>query len=314
MENIDTPPDTVAVRKALLQHRKALAEIRGSRANSAEAQLATPKDKRTAENLSVTFNDSQSAESSEGKLRELLLYKNPAATFIVGFGCFVFLSAAKYLSEAGATSSLTFICHIILARIAYNVTKSILSAESKATLLSSVELEKLVWISKASLYKMAAIHDTYISGEKPLKTMYVCIGLWVTSILGRYFTLHVILTSALFLLFSVPYLLHSHWYALQPIATDIKHAVKLKCISWGVTRKRRILAITILCFFVWYLSSWPSRISGILTGLLAIRCSLKPHEIAVIREQTAPLTQSVKKSARRFSLAANEFAQKTLRT
>eukprot|EP00890_Picochlorum_soloecismus_P004198 jgi/Picsp_1/477/NSC_00475-R1_hypothetical protein COCSUDRAFT_54200 [Coccomyxa subellipsoidea C-169] len=314
MENIDTPPDTIAVRKALLQHRKALAEIRGSRANFAEVQLATPKDRRTVENLSVTFNDTLRAENLERRLRELLLYKNPAATFIVALGCFVFLSAVKYLSEAGATSSLKLICHIILGRIAYNVAKSIFSGESKATLLSSEELEKLELFSKMSLHKMAAIHDAYISGEKPLKTMYVCIGLNLTSYLGSFFTVHSIVTTSLFLLFSVPYLLHSHWDTIQPIIADIKYALKILCASWGVTRKRRIIAITILCLFIWCRSSWPSRISAILTGLLAIRCSLKPHEIAVIREQTAPLTQSVKKSARRFSIAANEFAQKTLRS
>jgi len=314
MENIDTPPHTIAVRKALLQHRRALAEIRGSRANSAEVQLATPKDRGTVENLSVTFNDSSKAEPLEDRVRDLLLYKNPAATVVVALGCFVLLSAAKYLSEVGATSCLTFICHIVLARITYNVAKSILSGESKATLLHSKELVRLEFLSKTILHRMAAIHDTYISGENPLKTMYVCIGLNLTSYLGSFFTVHGILTFALFLLFSVPYLLHSHRYALQPIATDIIYALKLKCTSLGVTRKRRILAITILCLFVWYRSSWPSRISAILTGLLAIRCSLKPHEIAVIREQTAPLTRSVKKSARRFSIAANEFAQKTLRT
>jgi hypothetical protein len=56
-----------------------------------------------------------------------------------------------------------------------------------------------------------------------------------------------------------------------------------------------------LVSFVWLCSGWANRLIGIFMVLLWVRCTLNSEEVQAIRQQAAPLTMSVKKSAKRFS-------------
>jgi hypothetical protein len=106
----------------------------------------------------------------------------------------------------------------------------------------------------------------------------------------------------------------NNWEAVQDFFSQANEKIAEKYLALGLTRKQQVLSVFSVLCFLWMRSSWTSRLCGILMGALTIRCNLKPSEIAALREKAAPLTLSCKKRAARFSVAASDFAVRTLGT
>ena len=80
----------------------------------------------------------------------------------------------------------------------------------------------------------------------------------------------------------------------------------------GLTRRQKGLALVLSLAGLWSLVSWPTRLTAVLAGALAIRANLRPTEVEAIMSHAAPYTQSVQKRARRLSIAAAGFASSRL--
>lgn len=107
MENLQTPPDTVAVRKALLHHRRALADI--NVANNLQDGFATPpakvEDARLEERIPVPITPFRKFEK---RVEDLILYRNPTVSFLaVIIGSLVLSSVRYFTSGENGVSLLT---------------------------------------------------------------------------------------------------------------------------------------------------------------------------------------------------------------
>lgn len=316
MEIENTPPDTVAVRKALLNHRRALADLRDS--SNLEDSFRTPK---TVRNRSCIINQGIKRDNHVlVAIQDLVLYKNPVATvMVVVAGSFV-TSFGRYItSESTGISLITIVCNILLARVGYHVGKSIFSTESteQTKLVGGREVERFTELMGNCINFAASLHDEYITAESPYRSLTVASCLWGLSIAGRYFSISQFIMFAFLGIFTVPYAVHHNRKILSHIIQRWKASIQERWSRFGLTKFQRNGTIVFLLFSCWVCSGWSNRMIGLLMILLWVRCTLKPHEMKAIREQAAPLTRSVKKSARRWTMAfqeASEFASRSRRT
>jgi len=112
--------------------------------------------------------------------------------------------------------------------------------------------------------------------------------------------------------FTLPYALYTNKDSIDAVCSGVAGAAHARWAALGISRKQKAAGLFVLICTIWMRISWSNRLIGLLMGALAIRCNLKPAEVAAIREHAAPLTISVKKRAARMSIAASDFAQRTL--
>jgi len=312
MENIITPPDTVAVRKALLHHRRALADIRGT--TNQQQDFSTPDSKSISRRQKPEQKQERIKESLnnvEKRLINLIYYKNPGVSFLTLVAGTVLLSSVRYLFLGDhGVSCFAFICYLILSRIVFNTGRIIFTSPGKPSkLLGSKAVQDMLQASERSILLLASLHDSYISIEDPSKTLYIGGGAWILSMIANYLSIWSIISFSFFGIFTIPYAIESHKDSIAPLYMEIKSAIKARWKLLGLNRRQKnSLAIVALLSF-WFYTSWINRLFGSFVALLAVRCTLKPEEIDSIKMQTAPLTRSVKKSARRFSVAATDFVR-----
>ena len=286
----NTPPDTQAIRRCLLNHRKALAEIRQV---NLEESFQTPQEKV----LSFTKGDKEVSKT----LRSLILYNNPAATLtVLVAGSFLF-SLGQFITSNSGFSLISTVSFILLGRVAYHVVATILSAKPQTKLTGSNFTNRTKTLLGVLVDHAAGLHDTYIASENAYHSFLISGCLWLSGMAGRYLSTGVLCYLVFFGVLTVPALVNFHGDILKPFTNRLMHAYCSKFEDFGLSKRQRNVSCIALFSFVWFCSGWVNRLIGLFMVLLWVRCTLNPEEVQAIRQQAAPLTMSVKKSAKKFS-------------
>lgn len=102
------------------------------------------------------------------------------------------------------------------------------------------------------------------------------------------------------LAFVVPNVNNDHVsHILKEVTLRLKHSTPSALLQMN-TRQRR-LSIAAIAASLWLAFDWPNRLVGMLMALLCVRMTMSQAEVEKLRDQTAPLTMSVKKKAARMS-------------
>lgn len=308
MENLHTPPDTLVVRNKSL------------RTNISRVPLAQNNEVPAAAVVTPVFNGpkSRAALIEEGgeSFTDIVLYKNPPLSMLVVLAGAVTLSTVHYIiSGAHNMTFLSATCYFLLAELALNFARSIFSSNPASGRWqgSSLVAHALDFFSSAANY-VASLHDRYLSLEDPALALKVGGCLWTLATVGRYFSPWTLATVGFIATFTIPYAVHTNRDAVEAVTSQFVGIAQAKWAALGLSRKQKAGTLLAVVFFLWLRSSWTNRLIGMLLGTLAVRCNLKPAEVAAIREHAAPLTMSVKKRAARLSVAASDFAHRTLGT
>ena len=203
----------------------------------------------------------------------------------------------------------------MLAELSANFTRSFFSANPSSWRWEGSALAAAATAATTSAVAAAArTHDRFLSVDDPAMALKVCGGLWSLAIVGQFFSVWTLATLAFAVFFTLPYAVHAHKAALLAVCEDAVAAAHARWAGLGLSRRQQAGGLLAAVVFIWLKSSWVNRCIGMFLGALAVRCSLKPAEVAALREHAAPLTMSVKKRAARLSLAATDFAHRTLGT
>lgn len=323
MEELPTPPDTIAVRKALIKHRSELMQMKMAAYESnddsppsydsfkahrpSRGHYISPEVARA-----VGFKDQ--SISTRSNIMDLLLYRNPAFSFlaIIG-GSFAFTTARYIISGPHELTFLTAISYLLLLELAINSGRTIFAASpSSGAWSGTTVVSRAVNASTKAIDFMAGLHDQYLTAQDPSLSLKVGGFLWGLAIVGRYFSVWTLFGLVFTVAFTVPYFVSNNWEVISDMYSQYSSLAAHRYHALGLTRKQQAGGALSVLFFVWMRSSWTTRFVGIFIAAMSVRCSLKPAEVAAIREHAAPLTQSVKKRAARFSMAATDFATRTL--
>lgn len=79
-----------------------------------------------------------------------------------------------------------------------------------------------------------------------------------------------------------------------------------------MTRRQQATVLCVVTLALWLRCGWSMRMMSLLVGLAMVRCNLRQAEVDAIRSTAEPYTLSVKKRARRLSVAAHDFARRSL--
>jgi hypothetical protein len=320
MEELPTPPDTIAVRKALLRHRIELTSTRSgyTETNDDIHAFDTVKAYRPG---SAAFSSpdvsSQAIKEQASAMKDLVLYKNPPLTFLAILGSTLALTTSKYIiSGPHQMTFFSALCYFLLLDLAVIMFRGVFSskASSSGTWTGSNFVESVSYYALKSINYIAAVHDQFLVAQDPALSLKVGAVLWALAHVGRLFSVWTLTTTVFILAFTVPYFVDNNWDAIQDFNYQINEKIAEKYKALGLTRKQQVISVFSVLCFLWMRSSWTSRLCGVLIAALTVRCNLKPAEMASLREQAAPFTQSVKKRAARLSVAASDFAVRTLGT
>jgi hypothetical protein len=356
MENVSrndvahaTPP-TVALRKELLRHRLALAEV------NLAARPDTPDYAKVAF-TSALHDRPRSAEAeaeaaaaaAAATLSDLVLYTNPALTMLFLLGGVLALSASSFLlrgayqwsvlpgARAAAAppsppaprspapraadrsrfqlpTSRAVLCHLALGEMAKNFLKSAFSFRPHSA--GAWRGSPLAAAAKAAASRgvdaAAGLHDAYLTARDPAIALRVACGLWAVAVAGRYLSAWSVAALVFGAAFTLPVAAQAHRPALEAAAARAAGAARARWAALALSRRQRFGALAFGGGALFLRCAWPTRVIGTFVAALAVRCCLKPAEVEALREHAAPLTMSVKKRAARLSLAASGFAERTL--
>jgi Na+/H+ antiporter NhaA len=161
---------------------------------------------------------------------------------------------------------------------------------------------------------VSRVHDNFIASQDPHVMLRTGIVLLLLGHVGKHMGVWTLALTLFISLFTVPYILLQYASTLNTAYSAMLSIVKSNVKAMGWTRKQQAAVFLLVMSLLWVWSTWFYRFIGILIGAMTIRCNLKPAEIDAIRQHAAPLTTGVKKRAARLSIAANDFAQRTLGT
>ena len=326
MDEFPTPPDTISVRKALIKHREELLSMKMSAYADSNDDSPTNYDSFKAHRPSsgnyispevaraVGFRTQDVSTARSNNLMDLILYRNPAFSFlaIIG-GSFAFTTARYVISGPHELTFLSAISYLLLLELAINSGRTIFAANpTSGTWTGTTIVSRAVTAATKAIDFMASLHDNYLLAQDPKLSLKVGGSLWALAVVGRYLSAWTMFGLAGVIAFTVPYLVHNNWEIVSALYCQYSNLAVQRYHALGLTRKQRAGAALSLLFCVWMRSSWTTRFIGMFVAAMVVRCNLKPAEVEAIREHAAPLTLSVKKRAARFSLAATDFATRTL--
>jgi len=318
MDELPTPPDTIAVRKALLRHRIELTSTKSGYTEITDDTTAfdTVKAHRPG---SAAFSSpdvsSQAIKEQANAMKDLVLYKNPPLTFLAILGSTFALTTSKYIiSGPHQMTFLSALCYFLLLDLAVIMFRGVFSSNpsSSGTWTGSNFVEAVSYYALKSINYIAAVHDQFLVAQDPALSLKVGAVLWALALVGRVFSIWALTTAVLISAFTVPYFVNNNWDAVHDFSSRINEKIAKRYKA--LTRKQQAISVFAVLCFLWMRSSWTSRLCGVLIAALIVRCNLKPAEMTALREQAAPFTQSVRKKAARFSVAASDFAVRTLGT
>lgn len=305
MENGPSPsasPRTDSVQKCLRRHRKALEEIRAS--NVEQLSTIDFEEKPRV----VVFEEREAIPSARNTLQDIVTWKNPAATavaLVAGSGAFALARNASVTK---------IVCYGLLSRVCWHVLMTMFSSSSgngsgrSTRLIGSASLERLQAALSGAVRTLALLHDRYIVTNDPKVSLAVCGGLWGVTIVSAYLDFLQLAYLAFVAAFAVPNVaryLSTGGTAASGLreVKDLLRARVPSTVKNMNTRQRRISG-ALLGAALWVAADWSNRLVGLLMVLLGLRCTMSQTEVIHLREQVkaAPLTKSVKKSARRVSI------------
>eukprot|EP00887_Chlorella_sp_A99_P008128 scaffold12.g8128.t1 len=318
-----TPPDTI--QQELGKHRAALKEAQGGAsgfnldAYATETPLSTPAFVGAGRAPGVSWaapvpEEGEEATGSEGRLKALLHYDNPPVTYLVVIVGTVVLAAGHFiLSGVHNVTLLTAVCYALLAHLALNFFRGLVSREWQANARwgGSAFARRLADRAVDAVGALAAAHDAALAAEDPAVALRVAGALWATAVLGRWLSIWSVVTLAFLLVFTLPAAYAKHQTAVQATYANLSSSIKAR---WDglLSRKQKLLVLAALLLVLLVHSAWSTRLCALLLGALAIRCQLKPAEVQRIQQIAEPYTQTVRKQTRRVSMAATDFALRSL--
>ncbi|GAB4823546.1 hypothetical protein N2152v2_010592 [Parachlorella kessleri] len=333
-----TPPDTLLVKDDLIKHRSAINELKqaydltaiGGRMDSPldspmETPVATVAGPRAGgvrfapvpEDTPFTAADTPAParqRSSQELLQEVLLFSNPAVSGLVLLAGTALIAGVHFLLSASPLTFLSALSYLLLADVALNFLCSLVLRKwsEQGQWSGSTAVRALVERLASAVDLTCQAHDQFLSARDPVVTLRVACGLWLLAVVGSYLSLWNVVTLAFILAFTIPVGYQTYKAPINILVQNVTRIVKSRWDALGLSRKQKAAGLSVLLIMLWVRSSWSTRLVALLVGALAVRCHLKPAEVDAIRTHAEPYTQSVKKSARRLSIAATDFAHRTL--
>lgn len=280
--SLETPPATKAVKFAL-----------------AEEEGATPAPRR----------------SSRDVLRSIVLYENVFASLLLVISGAALLGAGHWaLSGRHNITFLTATCYLLLLDLASNFCKSLISKswQESAAWTGSPLARALADRAAGAVGAAAAAHDRFLSARDPAQALWAAAALWALALLGQYLSVWSVATLVFVLTFTVPATVNRYRSELRSAFGKASAGVKGRWAKLGLTRKQKAAMLLTTLATLWLRTVWPTRCAALLLGALAVRCHLDPAEVDAIVACAEPYTQSVRKRARRMSMAASDFANRAL--
>ena len=147
---------------------------------------------------------------------------------------------------------------------------------------------------------VARLHDEFIVTDDTKRSVAVCAVLWALSAVGAYANLLQLCYASFLSAFVVPNLRSNQVSAMcKGAALHLKQSTP-SVVLQSSTKQRR-LSIAAIAASLWLAADWPNRLIGLLMALLCVRMTMSQTEVEKLRDQTAPMTMSVRKKAARMS-------------
>ena len=74
-----------------------------------------------------------------------------------------------------------------------------------------------------------------------------------------------------------------------------------------VAKRYKLGAVGSVLSMVWFVCETHTKITSLFVAVIAFRCFLNPTEVQTITDVAAPMTQKVKRKAKRISMGASEI-------
>ena len=302
-------PRSDSVDKALRRHRKALEEIRAANSNLEDTvptlNLNSKLDRVVFHSSEKMATDQAVAEPKQAardgpwttaNVGRLCTWENPAASALaIIAGSFVYA-----LLRSGSTT--TLLCYVILSRIGWHVLGAMFSSGGSrhAQLVGSDVVRKWTDTMAKLMGLIARLHDEFIVTADTRRSVAVCAVLWALSAVGAYADMLQLCYVSFLSAFVVPNLGSGHISATcKQLALHLRQLTP-SAILQSSTKQRR-LSIAVVGASLWLAADWPNRLIGLLMALLCVRTTMSQAEVKKLRDQTAPMTMSVRKKAARMS-------------
>lgn len=313
----DTPPDTVALKSDLLKHRSAISDAQQQLdLNAFAGSMETPVlGGAAAKRSGVSFagvpeTPAAGAASTSQLASDILLHRNPALTGLAAVvGALLLAAAWVLLHGAHGLTLLTAVCYALLADLALNFLRSLISKQWQEAggWAGSDWAAAAAQRASDGVAALAHLHDSYLLCRDPVLSLKLAAGLWGLSVLGSYLSIWSLAALGFVVAFTIPALYTKNREAVNNGYASAVRAVVARWDSLGLSRKAKALVLAVVLGCLWLRSSWATRLVALLVGALAVRCHLKPAEVERIIAIAEPYTQSVRKRASRMSMAAGDF-------
>ncbi|KAL4435169.1 hypothetical protein ABPG77_001851 [Micractinium sp. CCAP 211/92] len=321
-----TPPDTIAVKQQLLKQREAIesAQLDLDVYAGAGTPMETPMlhggggaGKRAG---TVAFAVPDTPLESEPRsasqvVSDVLLYQNPPLTYVTAAAGVLVLAAAWFaLRGAHGLTLLTATCYVLLADLALNFLRSLVSKQwqEAAGWAASAAAAAVAQRAADGVAALARLHDAYLLCRDPVVALKTGATLWALAVLGSFLSLWSLAVLAFVAAFTLPAAYSRHREAVKAAYQRAMGAAAARWNALGLSRKQKALVLALLLGSLWLRSAWSTRFVALLVGALAVRCHLKPAEVERIIAIAEPYTMSVRKRASRMSLAAADFAMRSV--
>lgn len=221
-------------------------------------------------------------------IKETWLWSNKIRSsfyFVVGLLGWVTLRAVF-------TSKITLptgVCYMLLASLMFNFLRAVMAPAfaARCTWSNSSWTRVAAAASSAALHAAAALHDHYLNGAEPLRTLVVGLGLWLLSLLGRAVDALTLLLLLHLATFSVPALYLR--FRTQVDAQISKVIGQAKARYDALPRKIKASAVSgVLVLLVLVLPPL-DRMVALAILLVYGRAILKPSEYELLAKRVQPV-------------------------
>lgn len=325
---METPPDTIAFKQQMQKQRSQIEEAQmdlDMSAFSGSTPMETPVPagaggaKRAGgvafAGIPETPDAEPSSRSAGQVVEDVLLYHNPPLTYLAAAMGLLLLTGTWFaLRGAHGLTLLTAICYLLLADLALNFLRSLISKQWQEAGGWSGSAAAAAAAQRAAdaAAGIARLHDSYLLCRDPVVALKTAGTLWALAVLGSYLSIWSLVTLGFVAAFTLPAAYSRNHETVQAGYRQAVVAASARWEALGLSRKHKAVVLAILLGSLWLRSSWPTRFVALLVGALAVRCQLKPAEVERIIAIAEPYTMSVRKRASRMSMAAQEFAMRSV--
>lgn len=197
MDELPTPPDTIAIRKALLRHRTDSTDKKFGYTGTSDETCAldTLKAHRPSRPSSASFSSpdvsSQAIQEQATAFKDLVLYKNPALTFLAIISSIFALTTSRYIiSGPHQMTFFSALCYFLMLDLAINFMRTVFSSKpsSSGAWTGSTLVESASFYALKCINYIAAVHDQFLTAQDPAVALKVGASLWALALIGRVFS------------------------------------------------------------------------------------------------------------------------------